>query len=421
MTKEELMKYANDPFWVRLRWIFFIGFWAIWAAMLICAILIIVDAPKCAAPEPLPWYKRGLLAKFNALEAKDNDIDRAKVVGASAVIYELPPALTYLVREPAIEQKLKGIVDSYKNVDINVILDITPNYVPSNSILFSEARRDKSKRSAFIWKEVAQNISNWRSLQDTSAWDEVEVGNFVLSQFGIGLYDLKMNDIIVKNEFEDVLKHLLALGIKGFRLKNTKFFLLSDKTSDEVISSEGNFGHTDYGFWTHTHSTFQEGLGDLLYEYKMFVKNISADAFLSVADDILRPEVYHTKNGEWGVDLPIYGPLVNTLLTGTSVAKLQNEFQNIINAVGNDTWLQWNFDEQSLPSPVGNLKSDPSAIALFVSLLPGVPVVAMTNTSFFKDLKPEVFAEIKQLRLSPSYMHGEYNVFPSEGLFAYSR
>lgn len=55
MSKEELMKYANDPFWVRLRWFLFIGFWLLWAAMLVGAILIIVAAPKCAQPEPRSW------------------------------------------------------------------------------------------------------------------------------------------------------------------------------------------------------------------------------------------------------------------------------------------------------------------------------------------------------------------------------
>lgn len=55
MTKDELMKFANDPFWVRLRWIFFILFWALWIAMLAGAILIIVKAPKCAAPVALSW------------------------------------------------------------------------------------------------------------------------------------------------------------------------------------------------------------------------------------------------------------------------------------------------------------------------------------------------------------------------------
>lgn len=55
LTKEELMKYSNDPFWVRLRWIMFIGFWLIWLGMLAGAIYIIIGAPKCAPPPPKTW------------------------------------------------------------------------------------------------------------------------------------------------------------------------------------------------------------------------------------------------------------------------------------------------------------------------------------------------------------------------------
>lgn len=47
LGKEELMKYANDPFWVRLRWALFFLFWLVWLAMLAGAIFIIVMAPKC--------------------------------------------------------------------------------------------------------------------------------------------------------------------------------------------------------------------------------------------------------------------------------------------------------------------------------------------------------------------------------------
>lgn len=56
LTKEELMKYCNDPFWVRLRWVMFIAFWLIWIGMLVGAIVIIVGAPKCAHPSPKTWY-----------------------------------------------------------------------------------------------------------------------------------------------------------------------------------------------------------------------------------------------------------------------------------------------------------------------------------------------------------------------------
>lgn len=55
MGKEELMKFANDPFWVRLRWFLFILFWLLWAGMLIGAIMIIYAAPKCESPEPKSW------------------------------------------------------------------------------------------------------------------------------------------------------------------------------------------------------------------------------------------------------------------------------------------------------------------------------------------------------------------------------
>lgn len=51
------MKYANDPFWQRLRWIFFISFWLLWAAMLAGAVWIILKAPKCSVAKPLPWYE----------------------------------------------------------------------------------------------------------------------------------------------------------------------------------------------------------------------------------------------------------------------------------------------------------------------------------------------------------------------------
>lgn len=55
MDKEELMKYAKDPFWIRLRWFLFITFWVCWAAMLVGAIMIIYEAPKCEPPAPRTW------------------------------------------------------------------------------------------------------------------------------------------------------------------------------------------------------------------------------------------------------------------------------------------------------------------------------------------------------------------------------
>ncbi|XP_053208802.1 4F2 cell-surface antigen heavy chain-like [Panonychus citri] len=47
LNKDELMKYANDPFWIKVRMISFILFWVAWWSTLIGSTVIIFLAPKC--------------------------------------------------------------------------------------------------------------------------------------------------------------------------------------------------------------------------------------------------------------------------------------------------------------------------------------------------------------------------------------
>lgn len=416
MTKEELMKYANDPFWIRLRWIFFVGFWLIWLGMLVGAVFIIVQSPKCAAPEPLPWYKRGILAKFSNFEANSENVNIVQQIKASGVIYEMPPELTYNVRDADVEEKIKSIVNHYKDSDAHVILDITPNYVPKTSRLVKDAMDDETKRSAFVWieKTEGQVPNNWLSLVNGSAWAEVSPGNFVLSQFGDGLYDLHMNDTIVKKELSNVLQHLIKLGVKGIRFKNSKFFILSKQITDEVPAENTKYDLTQYGFWTHTQTTFQEGLGDVLYDYLTVVKNNTADGFLSVADDVIRPEVYRTSSGDMGIDVPLYGKFVKSL-SSPKDKDLRTELTNVMREAGNHTWMQWNVGDADVNSEVA-----PSAVILFLSLLPGTPVVPVGQEGY-ANISDLTSKQIETSRLSPSYMHGDFSMLQVDPLVAYTR
>jgi hypothetical protein len=72
MGKEELMKYANDPFWIRLRWTLFALFWLCWIAMLVIAVVIVVLAPKCPAPAPLEYWQRGVVYSVNPKSFQDS-------------------------------------------------------------------------------------------------------------------------------------------------------------------------------------------------------------------------------------------------------------------------------------------------------------------------------------------------------------
>lgn len=107
------MKYANDPFWVKLRWVLFIFFWGLWIAMLAGAIAIIVYAPKCAAPTPLVWWKKGPLITVNFDEAASK-IKEIEDLNARGVVIELSPEKTYLVDTPEVENMIKQLVEGYK-------------------------------------------------------------------------------------------------------------------------------------------------------------------------------------------------------------------------------------------------------------------------------------------------------------------
>merc|ERR1712088_1153660 len=71
LSKEELMQFANDPFWVKLRWVLFILFWIIWVAMLVASVVIIIYAPKCPSPEAKQWWHKGPVYKSAVTDFPD--------------------------------------------------------------------------------------------------------------------------------------------------------------------------------------------------------------------------------------------------------------------------------------------------------------------------------------------------------------
>lgn len=81
LTKEELMKFANDPFWVHLRWFLFILFWFIWLLMLSAAIFIVIGTPKCKDAPPLAWWERSPLYVLDVKDLVSSTDPEANVIG----------------------------------------------------------------------------------------------------------------------------------------------------------------------------------------------------------------------------------------------------------------------------------------------------------------------------------------------------
>ncbi|XP_058443479.1 uncharacterized protein LOC131425538 isoform X2 [Malaya genurostris] len=418
MTKEELMKYANDPFWIRLRWFLFILFWGLWVAMLVGAIYIIMDAPKCAAPVALKWWQEGPLVKIDEQNYK-NQAETVQRYGAKGVIYELPADETYLVDTASVENKIKELVGTFTAKDIKVILDLTPNFVTRDDQLFKDALANPGSpsRSAFIWKESGSIPTNWLAVTGGgSAWKEVTSQQFVLAQFGADRVDLQLNDPIAKDKIKTTLRHLVQLGVQGFRLANAKHFIVDRDGKNDVNAEveDKTLSHTDYGFWTHAHTTYQDGLGALLYELSTDVKNATnGEGFLSVNEDITRPEVFSVE-GKLGLDLPEFGNVESVLrqplgaesakIIREDIHKTFGEINQYASAEGGKPWVQWSYDKNSLA------QIPASEYNLFVFLLPGVPVVPLDILNYGNGSQT-LIEHLEKYRGTPSYQHGTFAIY----------
>lgn len=428
MSKEELMKYANDPFWVRLRWIFFILFWGLWIAMLVGAILIIIGAPKCAAPKPLPWYKQGPLVDIGPYEVTPELVKAVQEVGAKGVIYELAWRETYSVDTPEVRKKLENLVQHYNNTNVNIILDITPNMVYKTDELFQKALNDSTYRSAFIWADKPNEpTKTWKSKAyletRTSAWVQVKPNNYVLSQFGEDTYDLQMNSNLAKEKFAKTLKALVSYGIKGFRLKNAIHFIVNTEFKEETTTVNGGTddANPNYNIYTHRETTEQPGLGDLLNEFQEIVKNATNDdGFLSVNEIIQNPENFNTIDGKLGIELPMFGLFPYTMAQSSpnKTYQLHQELQNAITTIGKSSWLQWNYTAKVLNSNEVGL----SEYNAFMFLLPGVPVGPIKAFTYQNGSHANV-KDLEQLRESSSYMHGSFELYTDSNytVIAYTR
>jgi len=105
-------------------------------------------------------------------------------------------------------------------------LDLTANYVTRKHPLFMKAiGNDEEAKSAFVSTKTQYN-NDWKKVNsDGSAWKK-EGDDYFLSQFGDN-FDLQMTSLVAQQTLIDALKRFIELGVKGFRLKNAKHFIIN--------------------------------------------------------------------------------------------------------------------------------------------------------------------------------------------------
>ncbi|XP_052046661.1 4F2 cell-surface antigen heavy chain isoform X2 [Apodemus sylvaticus] len=255
LSKEELLKVAGSPGWVRTRWALLLLFWLGWLGMLAGAVVIIVRAPRCRELPVQRWWHKGALYRIGDLQA---------FVGQEAGgIAGLKNHLEYLstlkvkglvlgpihknqkdeVNETDLKQidptlgsqeDFKDLLQSAKKKSIHIILDLTPNYQGQNA-WFLPAEAD------IVATKVKEALSSW--LQDgVDGFQVRDVGKLT----NASLYLAEWQNI-TKNFSED---RLLIAGTESSDLQQIVNIL--ESTRDLLLTSSYLSGPTSTG--EHTES-----------------------------------------------------------------------------------------------------------------------------------------------------------------------
>ncbi|KAM4846734.1 amino acid transporter heavy chain SLC3A2 [Thomomys bottae] len=154
LSKEELLKVASSPGWVRTRWALLVLFWVGWLGMLAGAVVIIVRAPRCRELPTQRWWHKGALYRVGSLQAfeagQSGNLEGLKkhldylstlkvkglVLGPIHKNHRDDLAATNLEQiDPAFgtQEDFNSLLQSAKKKSIRIILDLTPNYRGQNS------------------------------------------------------------------------------------------------------------------------------------------------------------------------------------------------------------------------------------------------------------------------------------------------
>lgn len=418
LTKEELLKYADDPFWVRLRWLMFVLFWALWVCMLAGAIAIIIQAPKCAAPTPKQWFEKGPIIDLFEEEYLNlsEHLPLLKRAGAQGVFVNGDALFTNtydILEDDAKFSTIKGVIAEAKTHGIRVIISLTANYVSNEHRWFKlSENRSSMYNDYFVWAKGSdfdetgtqrKPPNNWISTVNMPAWSESDVRNeFYLHQYESHQPDLNFTNPEVVKQFDNVLIKWMQAGVAGVRLYKARQLLVNGSFPDEPISTTHSVGLDEYQSLQHRYTSDQPGLDDLLQHWAHIVDshaveepNTGASVF-TLFEDGDKPELWLLERNTASLRPPSAASIDmrDTMRAHEKLTSIQK------------TW------------PAVHLDSDQVAglyeLAPFAMLLPATPVLRLQQiTSIVNStMTAEWLSRLLPVRVDASVEHGNVSLVP---------
>ncbi|XP_045453156.1 uncharacterized protein LOC123662347 [Melitaea cinxia] len=408
LTKEELMKYAEDPFWVRLRWFMFVLFWALWLCMLAGAIAIIVRAPKCAPPTPRTWYEKGPLVDmstiedYSEIEASLPLLEKAKVSG----IFAFTCKDTYEVLEDSsCIDRFKEFVVKAKNVGVRVIVDLTAGFVSKTHKWFQMSENRSSEYSDyFVWAKgneydpeklstQPKPPNRWVSTLDEPAWSWSEKRQeYYLHMYAEDQPDLNFANVEVVRKFDAVIKLWMEAGASGIRLHKARELHANEWLAEERPAGAGARGadHTQRDFWRNQHSADAPAVDALLAHWGALVGPAGEhDTVFTIAETGPHVELFLLERNTSALRPPSAAPV--------KFKDSYSAYNQLIKFMARRPALQLSTQDGA-----------DEELAMFSMVLPSTPVLSLEQIGYNNTLASEALLHAVALREDASIQHGEF-------------
>jgi len=266
LGKDEVMKYADEPFWKRLRWVLFILFWIGWFAMLITAVIIIAMAPRCPPRPDLKWYQKETVYQVLPETFKDSNEDGhgdfAGLQSKMGYIGDLGAKVVWMSDIFKTDGSELGIIDHMETSDYfdttnvklakwmkelekegkKVVLDLVPNQSSKNHTWFKKSQAgDEVFKDFYVWHEgtSATPPNNWKNLEDGRTdgsawtWDDTR-GAWYYHKFGSDYPDLNLANDKVVTEIKKIMRYWFDQGVAGFHIKDVQYLVENPEFAEET-------------------------------------------------------------------------------------------------------------------------------------------------------------------------------------------
>ncbi|CAH0380573.1 unnamed protein product [Bemisia tabaci] len=379
MGKEELMKYADDPFWVRLRWFLFILFWAIWIAMLVGAIGIIAYAPKCSSVTKSEWelspiFKINVRTYGNGkLKDLESKLDYIKSLGVSNLVLSSVFKSTSKVEaadyvedfesvDPSVgtPADFDALLKAAKDKGLKVQLALVPNHSSNKHPFFEKSvKREVSFADYYVWRPQngtnsagdPQPPNNQLSVNGGSAWTWNDARKeFYFHQFKADQPDFNFGYPGIVEYFKSVFGLWSAKGLSGFSLEKVQYLITDPGFSSDSSKITG----------TDLLTLKSPQLVNILQSWEKSVSNYSS---------VLTVDGLISKSGDT-VTLVSRPPALNDVFTAANLHEVVNSY------LSHSSWPVWQFSctksaklEECWKPNVKN------ALQMVSILLPGTPII----------------------------------------------